>query len=324
MVGISGVGAYIPQHSILVSKLIPGVTEEDLKRIGVESVLWEPELSAIEMAEKSSRMAVSNAGIDVEDIDMIINTQASVHDYLMWIAAADLQYRLGAKNASFLDIYQGCSGFIEGIKIAESFIESGRARRVLVASAEKWDCSIRKRFIGRMVYGECGAAVVVEKDCRYNTLLGHSHISLGYMNDISRIPVGTQNPPENEHPLSDYDFSVVNLEKSKNELLPVNIENFYIVGEKAAANAGISLKDLNAIIFPCAGFGLLEKVIKRYDFDLSATNHEYVSRSGDCGSADVIMSLYRMLNDKKLKKDDNVLILGQGAGFVWNSIVIKI
>ena len=31
-----------------------------------------------------------------------------------------------------------------------------------------------------------------------------------------------------------------------------------------------------------------------------------------------------MLKDKKIKKGDNVLILAQGAGFVWNSIIIKI
>ncbi len=324
MIGISGIGAYIPEHSIPISELIPNITEDKIKSFGVQSILWEPKLSAIEMAEKASRMAIDNAGINVEEIDTIINTQASIHDYLMWIAAADLQYRLGARNASFFDIYQGCSGFVEGIKIAECLIESGRAEKVLVASAEKWDCAIRKRYIGKMVYGEGGAAVVVEKDCRSNVVLGHSHISLGYFNDISRIQIGAQNPPENEHMLSEYDFSVVNLEKSKNELLPINIENFYIVGEKAAADSGITVKDLNAIIFPSAGFGLMEKVIKRYDFDLSATNHEYMSHAGDCGTVDVIISLYRMLKDKKIKKGDNVLILAQGAGFVWNSIIIKI
>ena len=228
------------------------------------------------------------------------------------------------KNASFFDIYQGCSGFVEGIKLAKCLIESGKAEKVLVASAEKWDCTIRKRYIGKMVYGEGGAAVVVEKDCSSNVVLGHSHISLGNLNDVSRIQIGAQNPPENEHMISEYDFSVVNLEKSKKELLPINVENFYIVGEKAAADSGISLNDLNAIIFPSAGFGLMEKVIKRYDFELSATNHEYISHTGDCGTVDVIISLYRMLKDKKIKKGDNVLILAQGAGFVWNSIIIKI
>ena len=42
MIGISGIGAYIPEHSIPISELIPNITEDKIKSFGVQSILWEP------------------------------------------------------------------------------------------------------------------------------------------------------------------------------------------------------------------------------------------------------------------------------------------
>ncbi len=323
MVGISGIGAYIPDEKIAVRDLCPGVSDYELSRIGAESVLYEPKLTATEMAVKAAEAAIADAYMDPEDIGLIINTQASLHDYLLWVVSAEVQDKLKAHNADFFDMYQGCSGFVTAIITAESFIKSGNYDKVLINSAEKWDASIRKRNIGRLVYGECGAAVILEADSERNQILSHHTISRGDFNDISRMRIGTINPPDGDYPDNYYNFDITNIEKSRNEMVPINVENFYTVGEKAAEKAGLKLSDIDYIIFPSVGFGLFEKVMTRYGHDLKQTNFSYISQNGDCGSADVFMNYYKMINDGKIKSGDNVLFLVQGAGFTWGSLLIR-
>ena len=323
MIGLSGIGAYIPEGKIAVRDLCPGVSDYELSRIGAESVLYEPKLTATEMAVKASEVALADAAASPEEIDLIINTQASLHDYLLWVVSAEVQNRLNARNADFYDMYQGCSGFVAAIVNAESMIKAGNAEKILINSAEKWDATIRKRNIGRLVYGECGAAVVVENNCERNQILGHHMISRGDMNDISRMRIGSLNPPDGEYPENYYNFDITNIEKSRNEMVPVNVENFYLVGEKAAEKAGLKVEDIDHIIFPSVGFGLFEKVIKRYGHDIDKTNFSYIAENGDCGSADVFMNYYRMIHDGKIKKGDTVLFLVQGAGFTWGSLLIR-
>ena len=324
MIGLSGIAAYIPDGRILVKDLLPRATASDLKKIGTTAILYEPQLTATDMAYEASVKALEAAGVTSLEIDLIVNTQGSMHDYLMWNVSAEIQNRINARNAIFLDIYQGCSGFTAGLMTAESYLRSGNAKKVLVNTADKWDCCIRSRNIGRMVYGEAGVAVVVEDGCERNQIISHNMISRGDLNDISRMRIGNVFPPEKAYPLQYYEFDVINAEKSREKLVPINVENFFLVGEKAVAKVGLSVADIDQIIFPNVGFGLFEKVIDRYGHNIAKTNYDYVADSGDCGSADVFLSYCRMLKDGKLKKDEYVLLLSQGAGFTWSAIIIKV
>lgn len=324
MIGFSGVGVYVPKERIYIEQLAPELSAEERKCFGAYSVLHEPSLTATEMAIEASKEAIKDAGIQPTDIDLIINTQATLHDYLMWSVSAEIQNQLGARNAVFFDMFQGCSGFLAAMIVAESFIRSKEAKTVLVNSSEKWDACLPTRRMGRMVYGECGAAVILQEDSQGSHIIGHSDISRGEFNDISRMQIGTINPPNKQYEDSSCFYNAVNIEKSRQQMIPVNIDYFYQVGKQAVESSGLTLNDVDFIIFPNVGFGLFQKIIDRYEFDIEKTNFCYAAETGDCGPGDVILSYYRVLKSGKLKKGDNVLILTQGSGFTWMAMIIKV
>lgn len=301
MVGISGIGVYIPGGKIDIQELNTQLSLEERNKIGIKSVFYESKLTATQMAVVASREAVVDAGISPLDIDLIINTQSSLHDYLMWQVSAAIQYELQACNSSFFDIYQGCSGFIVGLITSKQYLLSGDVNTVLVNTSEKWDESIKDRLVGKLAFGEGGVAAIIQRNSNRNFILGYSIICRGNLNDVSRMNIGTINPPNKDN-RNDCYYRVTNLLKAKQEMIPINTDMFFKVGEQAIKNSGLSIKDINHIIFPNVGFGLFEKVANRFGIPLSNSNHRYVDKTGDCATVDALMSYYRMLEDEIIKK----------------------
>ncbi|HHU53508.1 MAG TPA: hypothetical protein GXZ43_05455 [Clostridiaceae bacterium] len=325
MIGISGLGNYVPETKCLVSDICKDLNTDELRKIGVESVPRETQNTAAEMATIASKRALDDAGIKPVDLDLIINTQAGLHDHLLWQVSAKIQSDLGAGNANFVDLYQGCSGFMFALILAKQILSATETNsHILINTGEKWSESIQGYRTNKIVFGEAAVAAVVDNKSTGNFILGHSLLSDGSLHDISMMSMGTSNPPRLIKNKEDYFYSVRNLEKAKKNLIPVNIERFHRVGLEAVKNSNLTFEDISSIIFPSVGFGLFEKVMATFEFPLEKTNFRYVKHTGDCGSVGEMLSYHRMINDQLIKKGDNVLILSQGAGFTWSAIVIEV
>ena len=325
MIGISGMGVYIPPNKVSVDVLGAHLCSRQINKTGIKSVSLETDLTATQMAIEASIKALDDSGVAPLDIDLIINTQSSLHDYLLWQVSAAVQDGLQAHNSKFFDIYQGCSGFIMGLIISKKFLQSdGTMDTILVNTSEKWHATLQDGIVGGLVFGEGGTAAVIQKNSTGNFILGDSMICRGGLNDVSRMPVGSVNPPNRAGDGTDYYYNVTNPDKARKEMIPVNVETFYRVGEEAVLNSGLTMDDVDHIIFPNVGFGLFEKVIKKFNFSPEKTNYRYVAETGDCGTVDTLLSYYRMLNDGLLQKGEHVLILAQGAGATWAAVVIEV
>lgn len=325
MIGITGIGAYIPENKLTIDEIAIGYSREEKRQTGIETVLYEPDFSATDMAVIASKRAINEASISPLEIDWIINTQATMPDYLTWQVSGKIQQDIGAANASFFDLYQNCSGMITGLITAKNYLAGDENNNVvLVNTSEKWDATVKSRMIGKLIMGEAGVAAVVQKNSTGNFILGHSQIGHGYLHDVARMLVGTKNPPYNSNEEEDYYYRVVKDEKARKEMLPINIELFYEVGIRAVENSKLVLSDIEHIIFPNAGFGLFEKVMAEFEMPLDKTNYKYVANTGDCGSVDMMLNYFRMLKDNMLTKGEHVLLIAQGAGTTWTALVIEV
>ncbi|WP_459195833.1 3-oxoacyl-ACP synthase III family protein [Wukongibacter baidiensis] len=325
MIGLSGIGSYVPKEKISVDEIASHFDLERRGRIGVKNVPHESKLTATQMAVIASKGAMEDAGVTPLSIDLIMNTQASTHDYLMWQVSGAIQNELQAWNSTFLDIYQGCSGFVAGLVAAKRFLQADEnIDTILVNTSEKWEAAIKKRIIGGYVFGEAGVAAIVQRYSKGNFILGHSMIGRGDLNDVSRMEIGAINLPEKTHDEEWYYYHITNIEKAKKVMIPINIDMFYKVGEEAIRNSGLAWEDINYMIFPNIRFGVFEKMIEKFKVDPKRTNLRYIEETGDCSTADALLNYHRMLNDGILQKGDNVLILSQGAGTTWAAVVIQV
>ncbi len=171
---ISGTGFYVPPRV---------VTNDDLIReFGIEtSDEWIQQRSGIrerrfaaagvgtsDLALEATTMALADAGIAPQDLDMILFATLSP-DHCFPGSGVYLQDKLGLcageriKYVPCLDIRNQCSGFLYGTQVATALIESGQCRRVLLVGAEVHSHALDLTTRGRTVaslFGDGAGAVV--------------------------------------------------------------------------------------------------------------------------------------------------------------------
>lgn len=122
------------------------------------------------LAACAAKRALTAAGTEAREVDLLIFASAS-HDVAEPATANMVQMALGCSGAAVMDVKNACNSFLNGLDVAQAFIETGRARRVVVAAGErisptiKWDIGGSDDMLIRLAaltLGDAGAACVVE------------------------------------------------------------------------------------------------------------------------------------------------------------------
>lgn len=136
---IIGTGKYSPKR-IVTNKEMEGIVETTdewiFSRTGIKERRIAVTEKASEMGVYASSDAILSAGINPEDIDLIIVATAT-SEYIFPSMACLIQKEIGAKNAMAFDITAACSGFVFALHTASKFIESGSYKNALVVGSEK-------------------------------------------------------------------------------------------------------------------------------------------------------------------------------------------
>ena len=136
---VAGTGAYLPSKVLTNADLENTLDTSDewiRIRTGIEErrIAAEDESSSV-MAVKAGEMALQDASITAEEIDLVI-VCTSTPDILFPATACLVQKELGAKGAAAYDISAVCSGFVFGLSIAERYLKSGRYLSVYIRQPE--------------------------------------------------------------------------------------------------------------------------------------------------------------------------------------------
>jgi len=151
-------GWRIPKGMI---RLVSGVVE---RRYASEG------MCSSDLAARAAQRAMATAGIEPRDVDLLIFASAS-HDVAEPATANMVQIALGCDRAAVMDVKNACNSFLNGLDVAQAFIETGRAPRVVVASGEclsptiKWDIGGSDDLpirLAALTLGDAGAACVLE------------------------------------------------------------------------------------------------------------------------------------------------------------------
>ncbi len=163
---VVGYGACLPQRVVTNAELAKKVDTSDewiVERTGIRQrhIAAEGELTS-HLAAKAAHAALANAKLNADDIDLVL-VATTTPDDTMPATATKVQHRLGMTRGAAFDISAACSGYIYALTVADSFIRSGAARRILVIGAETYsrilDWNDRSTCI---LFGDGAAALVLE------------------------------------------------------------------------------------------------------------------------------------------------------------------
>ncbi|MGZ8174948.1 MULTISPECIES: beta-ketoacyl-ACP synthase III [Methylobacter] len=315
---VIGTGGYLPEEVRTNEQISQTVDTSDswiFERTGIKSRrIAGAEETASSMAEIAARQAIEAAACDPEEIDLII-VATGTPDRVYPSTGCLLQRRLGIKNCVAFDVQAACSGSIFALSIADQYIKSGAAKKVLVVGSEI--CSRVVDWTDRgtcILFGDGAGAVLLGASDEAGILSTHIH-SDGEYEDLLYCP----NPQAATEANKD-EAGYINMRG--NEVFKVAVNTLgRIVDETLAANDMLQ-SDVDWLVPHQANTRIIAATAKKLKMSM---DHVILTleNQGNTSSASVLLALNEGVRDGRIQRGQVVLLEAFGAGFTWGSALIK-
>ncbi len=316
---ITGTGGYLPENIMTNADLEKIVDTSDQwirERTGIEQrhIAGEGE-TTVDLAEAASRSAIEAAGINAEEIDLII-LATSTPDKIFPSSACILQSRLGIHGCPAFDVQAVCTGFIYALTIAEKFIKSGSSKKVLVVGAEVFSRILNWQDRGTCVlFGDGSGAVVLEASEETGILSTHIHADGDYV-DLLQVPCGIA-----------YEYDKVKagnafVEMKGNEVFKMAVNTLgRIVDETLAANSMMK-SDIDWLVPHQANIRIISATARKLKMSMDQVVVT-VNKHGNTSAASVPLALDVAVRDGRIKQNELLLLEAFGGGFTWGSVLLR-
>ncbi len=315
---VIGTGGYLPEEVRTNEQISQTVDTSDswiYERTGIKSrrIAGSHE-TASSMAEIAARQAIEAAACDPDEIDLII-VATGTPDRVYPSTGCLLQQRLGIKNCVAFDIQAACSGSIFALSIADQYIKSGAAKKVLVVGTEI--CSRIVDWTDRstcILFGDGAGALLLAASDQAGVLSTHIH-SDGEYEDLLYCP-----NPQSANGANKHEGGYISMRG--NEVFKVAVNTLgRIVDETLEAN-NMKQSDVDWLVPHQANTRIIAATAKKLKMSM---DHVVLTleNQGNTSSASVLLALNEGIRDGRIQRGQVVLLEAFGAGFTWGSALIK-
>jgi 3-oxoacyl-[acyl-carrier-protein] synthase-3 len=272
------------------------------------------------LASEAARRALDMAGISADELDMIVLGTVTP-DFPFPATACIVQHEIGAHNAVAFDISAACSGFVYGLSLAEKYICSGAAKKVLVIGSEVLsrivDWSDRNTCI---LFGDgAGSAVVEAAEGDAGILSTHIFSNGSYWNTLYQPGCGNRNPATSAQTIADRLFFI---RMEGNDVFKHAVRGMEEAAGTALSANNMTPADISLFIPHQANRRIIDAIAKRLDLSeerLIVNIHKY----GNTSSASIPISLDEANRSGAIKAGDIVLLDAFGGGFTYGSVLMR-
>jgi|MGYP000619201654 3-oxoacyl-[acyl-carrier-protein] synthase-3 len=321
--GILGTGYYLPEKIITnfdLEKIVDTSDEWIRTRTGIEQRRQaEKNEFTSDMGVKAAQKAIKNSGLKIEGIDLVI-TATITGDYPWPSTATVIANKLGLKDIPAFDISAACSGFIYGLKLANSLIKSGDYNNILLVAAEKLsavtDWTDRNTCV---LLGDGAGAVVIGKTEDSGILSTVLHSDGSKLELLYQPGGGCVNPATEETVKNRLHY----LKMNGVEVFKLAVEKMPEVLEKAMQIANVTPEQVDFVIFHQANIRIINSIAKRFNWP-DEKNIVNIQKYGNTSAATIPIAFAEAIEQGRIKKGNIVALSAFGAGLTWAGAVVKI
>jgi len=311
---IVGTGSFLPGNPVTNEELSRRVDTSDAwirERTGIAARhIAEASQGSSDLALEASRAALAAAGVQAQDIDLIV-VATSTPDYVFPSTACLLQKKLGIQGCAAFDIQAVCSGFVYALATAEKFIRSGQHSRALVVGAEVFSRILDWNDRGTCVlFGDGAGAVVLAADDKPGIHASTLHADGNYV-DILSVPGNICGGKIVGSPY---------LQMIGNQVFKFAVKVLDEVARETVAAAGMTLDDVDWLIPHQANVRILEATAKRLGLPADRVVVT-VDHHGNTSAASIPLALDEYVRAGRIRPGQRVLMEGVGGGFTWGAVL---
>lgn len=253
------------------------------------------------------------ANHDLGNLDLII-----VHKQIDYIPPVSnlIAERLSSEGALskpllHCDIVGGCTSFLVGLDVADSFIRTGRARRVAVLAPEKFVGSCNGRKFTAIVDGTDRATCVIFGD-------GAGAFIMEASPEPGVLCTHFQGNGNKRGLLKTNEKGYVEMEGRElfKYVTPRVADSMEIVSRRA----GFGVKDVRTYVLHQANYRIIEAVSRRLTLPLEKFLVN-IDRVGNTSAATIPLVTDEYAHT--LQRGETVLFSSFGAGVIWGSILMR-
>jgi len=317
---VRGFGAALPKRVMTnedIEKVVDTTDEWIVQRTGIKQryIAGDDETTS-SLGEAAARAALSNAGIEAGDIDLII-VATSTPDNTFPATAVNIQNRLGITGGFAFDVQAVCSGFVYAMATADLYIRGGMAKRVLVIGAETFsrilDWTDRTTCV---LFGDGAGAVVLEAGEGEGKTSDRGVLTSNLRSDGShKDKLYVDGGPSTTG-------TVGHLRMEGREVFKHAVGMITDVIEAAFEATGTTADDLDWLVPHQANRRIIDGSAKKLGIP-SEKVVITVDQHGNTSAASIPLALAAAASDGRIKRGDLVMLEAMGGGFTWGAVLLR-
>jgi 3-oxoacyl-[acyl-carrier-protein] synthase-3 len=316
---IVGTGGYLPEKVLTnqdLEKMVETSDEWITTRTGIKErhIAAEGETTC-DLAEQAARRAIEAAGIDKDEIDLII-IATTTPDRVFPSTAALLQDRLDIHGCPAFDIQAVCTGFVYALGVADKFMRAGGMRNALVIGAETLsrivDWTDRTTCV---LFGDGAGAVVLQASDEPGILSTHLHADGSY-NELLTVNVGVST--NYELMLKEEAF----IQMKGNEVFKMAVNTLGRIVDETLEHNNMDKTEVDWLVPHQANTRIIQATAKKLKMNMDHVVLT-VDKHGNTSAASVPLALDAAVRDGRIKRGETLLLEAFGGGFTWGSALIK-
>ncbi|PDW00706.1 beta-ketoacyl-ACP synthase III [Candidatus Chloroploca asiatica] len=271
------------------------------------------------LAAAAGRHALAQAGVLPADVDTVI-VATCTPDRPFPATACSVQRLLEIPRAGAFDLAAACSGFVYGLSVGSSLVQSGMSRTLLLIGADIFTHLINWQDRNTSVlFGDGAGAVVLQATEQPLGLLASNVGSWGDGETMMAVDAGGTLLPATPELLAEGRQYVY---MNGREIFKHAVRGMCESSERALADAGITLDEIALVVPHQANVRIIEAVAKRLGLPMERC-FVNLDRYGNTSAASVPIALSEAAQQGRIVPGDLVLLTAFGGGLTWGSAVIR-
>lgn len=276
--------------------------------------------STADLVEKACMIALKNAHLKPEDVDLLI-VATDTPEYISPSTASVIQDRMRMVNAGTFDINTACAGFVTGLDVATKYIQSDtQYNHILVVGAyamSKYLNMQDKKTV--TLFADGAGAVVLGVSKNYEGYLQSKLATKGEFNTWMGIYGGASHQPATHEVINHHDHQLKFVQKIPTHINPKVWSTMVL---DLCRKENISPDDVDHYFFTQININSIFETMDKLEVSRTkaATIMHYY---GYTGSACIPMALDEWMKRGLVKSGDTICFMGSGGGLAFSASLFK-
>ena len=285
----------------------------------------DPEMTTSDLALAATEVALKQAHLSADDLDLIIQTSV-IPDYTYPGVACVLAEKLGLNTTPTFSLNQGCAGFTYALSMADQYIKTGAYETILVLGAEVLSSFVQYSDRGRdmsVLFADgAGAAIVVpaEEEESSEIISHHLHTDGTLLSKLYGELFGTSTFPPVVKKKIDDDRHRPRMQGRA--VFAQAVRRFREVIQECLDANQITIDDVDHFLFHQANTRILESIMQALEIPsekVPVNIHKY----GNTSAASVPILFHESWQEGRIQRGDLCMFVAFGTGFNWGATLLR-